>query len=178
MDRSSKIAYLKRWIEEYVRGGGSIQDKKDNLPYYNYLCNLIKVDRKEGKNSTIESIYSECGYEYIAKRKSSSIDRLKSEIDVYISKGGSIYDKKENLPYYTLMQQMIRKNRNLSIKELYRLCGYEYENKNIPATLERLKEEIDTYVDNGGSIYDKKEDLPYYYLMWQLIRKDRSLSGL
>ena len=101
MSREDKINKLKIKINDYLASGGNIQDKKKDIPYYNLLTDIIKLDKKNGINSTIFSIYKECGYSYVSKGgKEVTISRLKEEIDNYVNNGGSIYDKKAKLPYY------------------------------------------------------------------------------
>ena len=179
MSREDKINKLKIKINDYLASGGNIQDKKKDIPYYNLLTDIIKLDKKNGVNSTIFSIYKECGYSYVSKGgKEVTISRLKEEIDNYVNNGGSIYDKKAKLPYYELMIRIIKKDKDLSVKKLYELCGYEYTNKVIPTSIERIKKEIDEYVKNGGVISNDKDNTPYYSTIMDFIRinKRRGIS--
>lgn len=174
MSREDRIEKLKVRIGEYLANGGSIQDAKKDIPYYNFMTDIIKYDKKNGKNTTIASLYKECGYEYISKGgKEVSISRLKEEIDAFVSAGGNIYDKKQNIPYYQLMLNLIKKDESLSIKKLYELCEYEYEEKNMPISISRIKKEIDTFVKAGGNIQDSKDNVPYYGLIMDFIRANK-----
>ena len=75
--REQRINELKVKIDEFVNNGGSIQDKKENIPYYNRIVRIIIRDKKEGKESSFKSVYKECGYEYEKKLDFITIDRLK-----------------------------------------------------------------------------------------------------
>ena len=94
------------------------------------------------------------------------IVKLKEKIKKYLDNGGSIYDSKKDIPYYRYMTYIIcedyRNGEDSNMTSVYKECGYEYKLKTQPATLERVKKEIDEYVKNGGDIYAKKETLPYY----------------
>lgn len=171
MSREDRINKLKERISDYIASGGTIQDKKKDIPYYNLLTDIIKMDKKNGVDSSIVSIYKECGYSYASKEgKELTISRLKEEIDEYVKNGGSIYNKKNDLPYYQLMLNIIRKNKELSVKKLYELCGYEYIDKVLPTSIERIKKEIDEYVNNGGVINNDKDNTPYYNTIMDFIR--------
>lgn len=171
MSREDKINKLKEKISDYIASGGTIQDKKKDIPYYNLLTDIIKMDKKNGIDSSIVSIYKECGYSYVSKEgKELTISRLKEEIDEYVKNGGSIYARKTELPYYQLMLNIIRKNKELSVKKLYELCGYKYIDKVLPTSIERIKKEIDEYVSNGGVINNDKDNTPYYSTIMDFIR--------
>lgn len=173
MNREEKIRKLKEKIENHLENSGSLYDSKKDIPYYSYMVDLIKKDKYMGVTSTVESLYKECGYEYTSRKKEISLERIKKEIDEYVSNGGDIYDKKEDLPYYDLIGSFIRKypNSGWSYKKIYEACGYEYNEKMEEVTIERLKRVIDKYVADGGDIYEDRDSKPYYALMCNLVAK-------
>lgn len=166
--REERIARLKLKIAKHKARGGSIYDSKASLDYYSDLITIIKLDRKEGKESNIESIYAECGEIYVAKKVSLiTIEDIKKKIDAYIDQGGSIYDKKEDLPYYVNIVDYIkrekRKNNILSVSDIYRLCGYEYISKKTNEI--DLLFKFNEYKDENGfidSIKYNEKGMSYY----------------
>lgn len=160
-------------IVEHIKNGGSLNDSKKDIPYYSKLVYLIKKDRLAGINSTIESIYRECGYEYISRKQEITLERIKKEIDDFVKNGGNIQDKKENIPYYDLISSFIIKypEQKWTYKKIYEACGYEYNEKMEAVTIERLKREIDLYVANGGDIYGDRDSKPYYSLLNRVLNK-------
>ena len=166
--REEKIARIRLKIAKHKAKGGSIYDSKDKLDYYGDIIQLIKIDKKQGKQSTIETIYKECGEAYISKKYPViTIESIKKKIDSFIDNGGDIYDKKENIPYYSDMINFIktqqRHNNIISIKDIYSMCGYEYINKK-PNEMEILIK-FNEYKDDEGfidSIRDSEEDVSYY----------------
>ena len=173
MKREEKIAKLKQEIDKYITNGGSIQDENKKLPYFNLLKVLLRSDRKAGIDSSISSVYEECGYHYVEKKKPLTIERIKKEIDEYVANGGSIFDTWDTLPYRSAMHSFISFNEGWNVKKVYEACGYEYRDKPLPVTLDRLKKAIDDYVASGGSIYDSREKLPYIILMNNYVRNNK-----
>lgn len=165
MERQERIKRLKEKIDAFVNAGGNIQDKKGNLPYYNYLSDTVKADKKMGIKSSIASLYAECGYAYEVKHASVTIERIKNEIEKYISSGGSIQDKKEMLTYYPLMVAYIRTKKEngiaVTIDDIYKLCGYEYEKKKLNSF--DYQEIINEYKDEEGYIDRLKKEEPQTY---------------
>lgn len=174
MKREEKVRRLKEAIDKYVSAGGSIQDENKKLPYFNLLKVLIRSDRKEGVSSSLSSVYKECGYDYIEKKKPLTIERIKQEIAEYVASGGSIFDAWDSLPYRGAMSAFISMNEGWNVKKVYEACGYEYKDKPEPVTLERLKAAIDKHIANGGSIYDARDELPYVILLNNYIRNNKS----
>ena len=180
MAREDKILKLKGKIKEYIDNGGKISDSRKDVPYYRYLCNLVIEDYKNGINSTISSIYKECGYDYVDKRQPVTLERIKKEIDDFVDNGGDIYSKREDLPYYEAIYSFIRRRRNegWNLKKIYEACGYEYAGKKEEITLHRLKKEIAKFIANGGDINVRNPRPPYYYLLCDIIKKFKKEEGI
>lgn len=178
MDRVSRLKLLKLEIDSFVKSGGNIQDVIDRIPYYNHLRSFLRNDRRNGLDSTIASVYKECGYNYVEKKSPLTIERVKSEIDEYVANGGSIFDSWDSLPYRNTLSSFIMKNKDWTVKKVYEVCGYQYRDKAEANTIERIKREIDEYVASGGSIYDPRDKLPYVTLVGHYIQnhKEENLS--
>ncbi|MBR1988522.1 MAG: hypothetical protein IKA36_05750, partial [Clostridia bacterium] len=159
-----------RQIKEHIANGGSIYDKKDNLKYYR---NLISLKNFLNLNS-IADAYKVCGFEYKLKKigKEVTIERMKQEIEDFIKIHKTLEYPEKKKPYYERMRALKKKLNVSSTKEIYKLCGYDYDPieqaKHTPLTIELLKERIDDYVSKGGSIYDPRRELPYYNSLQQL----------
>lgn len=96
MNREDKIRKLKEKIENHLNNGGSLYDSKKDIPYYSYIVNFIKKDRLIGIDSSVESLYRECGYNYASRRREISLERIKKEIDEYVANGGDIYEDRDS----------------------------------------------------------------------------------
>lgn len=178
MSREERLKRLKLKIDEFVKNGGNIQDKNDNIPYYTELRSFVRNDLRHGVESTIASVYAECGYTYQDKKKPLTIERVKQEIDAYVAKGGTIFDPWDSLPYRNTISSFINLNKGWTVKSVYETCGYEYKDKPEPLTLERIKRAIDANIASGGSIYDPNDKLPYMNMIGHYIQnhKEEKLS--
>ena len=102
-----------------------------------------------------------------------TIERIKSEIEKYIAAGGNIQDKKEMLTYYPLMVSYMRTKKEngvaVTIDDIYKLCGYEYEKKKLNAF--DYQEIINENKDELGYIDRLKKEEPQTY--FNLLEKAR-----
>lgn len=157
-------------IKEHIDNGGSIYDKKENLKYYRnllYVKKLLNLD-------SIADAYKVCGYDYTMKKtgKEVTLHRLKEEIDEFLAVHKTLEYPEKKKPYYERLRALKKKLNINSTKEIYRMCGYDYDPieqaKHTPLTIELLKQRIDEYVAGGGSIYAPRRELPYYNSLQQL----------
>lgn len=159
-----------RQIKEHLANGGSIYDKKDKLKYYRNLMNV-----KSYLNlADISDAYKVCGFDYKMKKvdKEVTIERLKEEIDAFYNEKKTLNYPEKKKPFYEHIRALKKKLNISSTKEIYKMCGYDYDPveqaKHTPLTVEIVKKRIDKYVAGGGSIYAPKRDLPYYDSLQQL----------
>jgi len=186
-ERKNLIKQLRAKLMEYKTNGGNLDVLKRELPneIIALLNKILKLDRAKGLPSNINDIIEEAGFYRKSVKQDITFDRLKKEIDEHIANGNSIYNPKRELPYYELLNGY-RKKTGLNTKEIYKLCGYEYDetlaktrrlNTDIWKILNSLKDE-NGYVDSVFNIEDshllmrtmrydaKKEDIPFNnYLM-------------
>lgn len=120
---------LKMEMDKHYKEGGNIFDNVEDLPYAVLLYQIIFLERKQGKETDINSIYKDNGYEtnqYIKNKV--TIERLKIEIEAHLKNGGGIYEPINTLPYYIDMhsyQRRMKSNgKEIGVAEIYKLCGY------------------------------------------------------
>lgn len=86
-----------------------------------------------------------------------TLAEIKQRIDDYVANGGSIYDRRRQLPYYDNLQKFTKRvqlsdNPNFTIVDAYKLCGYTFDREygDYHKLLQILKEYADEkgYVDS------------------------------
>ena len=75
--------------------------------------------------------------------REAKIKKLKLKIEEHIKNGGSIYDSKKDIPYYSYMTDLIKKDKLIgvssSVESIYNECGFDYSSRKRDVTLERIK---------------------------------------
>lgn len=169
--REQLINELRNALVEYKSQGGDLDVKKKDLPkkIINLLNLILRYDRALGNKTDINQIIEEVGFTRNPTSYPITIDRIKKEIDDYVANGGSIYDPKRGLPYYELLSGY-RRRTGLSSKEIYRQCGYDYDEtlakiRHLPSEilidLNEIKDK-DGYID---SLYEKEDGRLYLRTM-------------
>ena len=90
------------------------------------------------------------------------IENLKQKIIDHINNGGSIYDKKQDLPYYEYMRSIKRDlvrelGREVAYEEVYALCGFNFD-RDFHETNEEYKrfltffEKVKGFADDRGYV--------------------------
>lgn len=91
-----------------------------------------------------------------------TIERLRERIIEHIQNGGSIYDKKNDLPYYDSLRYVKscltkESGREVSFEEVYALCGFKFDRNYHEATEEYKQflsfyEKVRGFSDENGNV--------------------------
>jgi len=90
------------------------------------------------------------------------IEKLREKIIAHIQNGGSIYDKKNNLPYYEYLRSIKRDlaeelGREVAFEEVYELCGFNFDREYYETSEEYKRfivffEKVKSFADQNGYV--------------------------
>lgn len=162
----------KRMLDDFVKKGGKVDDLKPGIEVYDYIAfNTIK--KPDGKNMSMVEKFEKLGYNRTPLREKSFV-KAKKMLDKYVADGGKIEDLKTSHPIYQYIcfSDMTKDGVALkTMEERFEALGYPRKRKIAKDAKEKLIEEIDEYIANGGRFDVEHTQLPFFGRMRTYMRR-------
>ena len=151
----NRLIILKTKIDEYVANGGSIYDRRENLPFYRELCSILDTYRRVfHKDYTLTDIFAMCHYNYDLNFK--HYKRVLKILEQIVDENGEIkrFKDVENDAWGTHLLKRAADRLSVSTFDYVAcLTNYRYGSPNLKANpMPIIKRYLDNYYETNGSL--------------------------